>query len=116
LAITIDEFMRCLNNKGLIHAIFWTSKRPLTRYHIRKLATYGIRGKPKSGLLTFYPIELKGYLVGGKSVTDSARVLSGVPRGTDLGPLLFKCYINLPNNIKSKFRIYADDTIVYIAV
>ena len=34
LAIAIDEFMRCLNNKGLIHAIFWTSKRP-SRYHIR---------------------------------------------------------------------------------
>ena len=46
--------------------------------------------------------------------SNPADVLSGVPQGTMLAPLLFLCYINdLPNLVKSKVRIYADDTLLY---
>ena len=35
-------------------------------------------------------------------------------QGTVLGPLLFLCYINnLLRYIKSKVRMYADDTLMY---
>ena len=41
-------------------------------------------------------------------------VLSGVWQGTVLGALLFLIYINdLPSNVKSATRLFADDTIVY---
>ena len=46
--------------------------------------------------------------------SDSHHVLSGVPLGTVLAPLLFLIYINdLPSHVSNKVRLYADDVILY---
>ena len=50
----------------------------------------------------------------------SQNVLSGVyiPQGTAVfGPLLIPCYINdLPNNVTSRVKLYADGVLLYSPV
>ena len=49
--------------------------------------------------------------------SDELQVLSGVPQGLVLGPILFLLYINdLPDSLQSQVRLFADDTAVYLTV
>ena len=43
-----------------------------------------------------------------------SQVTSGIPQGSVLGPLLFMLFINdMPDDIMSSIKIFADDTKVY---
>ena len=54
----------------------------------------------------------QGILDGCSSAT--VPVISGVPQGTVLGPLLFPCYVNdIPSCVSSNIRLYADDILIY---
>ena len=51
--------------------------------------------------------------------SSSASVVSGVPRGTVLGPLLFLCFINdivSEVNPSTQIRLFADDCLLYRSI
>ena len=46
--------------------------------------------------------------------SDIVPVLSGVPQRSVLGPVLFLIFIyDLPDNIRSSVRLFADDCVIY---
>ena len=56
--------------------------------------------------------DTAGFGLGSKS--DSNQVISGLPQGTVLGPLLFLLFTNDPSDgVQSCTRLFADDCILY---
>ncbi len=83
---------------------------------IHKLEFYGIQGKTSKWIESFLANRTQTVVLEGEK-SNIANVHSGVPQGSVLGPCLFLFYINdLPGNLGSNVRLFADDTIVYIAV
>ena len=81
-----------------------------------KLHQHGIQDNTLQWVKSFLIGRRQSVLVNG-DMSDEVPVTSGVPQGSVLGPLLFLLYINdLPENIVSQVRLFADDTAVYITV
>ena len=81
-----------------------------------KLASYGICGQTLTWIKSFLTDRTQTTVIGGCQ-SEVCSVTSGVPQGSVLGPLLFLVYINdLPDNISSQIRLFADDCIIYLGL
>ena len=83
---------------------------------IYKLFNLGVNLKAVSWIKTFLQERNQSVVVEGKQ-SPLVPVMSGVPQGSVLGPCLFLSYINdLPDSLKSRARLFAEDTIVYLTI
>jgi hypothetical protein len=74
------------------------------------LEKYGIAGTTLNWIKSFLE-NRKQRVVLGECVSDWVDVLSGVPQGSVLGPILFIIYINdILDNLKTNVELFADDT------
>jgi len=83
---------------------------------LNKLWNYGIRGPTHKWIESFLVRRTQRVVVDGEQ-SDWADVLSGVPQGTVLGPILFLAYINdLPGTVSANTRLFADDCVIYRSI
>ncbi len=83
---------------------------------LEKLHHYGIRGKTNKWIADFLTNRTQNVVLDGES-SYTGKVISGEPQGSVLGPSLFLYYINdLPEGLGSKVRLFADDTVIYMAI
>ena len=81
-----------------------------------KLHHYGISGDVLKWIKHFLDNRKQVAVINGIN-SDSIPVSSGVPLGSVLGPIPFLTYINdLTEEVKSKVRLFADETAMYISI
>ena len=117
LIITLNDLLQSFDNKQQVDMVILDfSKAFDTVPHqklLHKIRNYGIDGKINLWLEQFLTNRKQRVLVDG-DFSCFGDVLSGVPQGTVLGPLLFLLHINdLPSNVKSQVRLFADDCLLY---
>jgi len=117
LLITVNDFARNLNDQKQTDTILLDFSKAFDKVNHFKLclkaAHYGIRGSTLKWIEAFLHNRTQQVVLNGK-FSEKASVLSGVPQGTVLGPLLFLIYINdMPAYVQSNIRLFADDAYLY---
>jgi len=120
LLLTTYDWFRILEDKRDICAVFFDfSKAFDTVPHgplLDKLLQLGLNEYVTRWITDYLTCRQQKVLVNG-TTSDSVPVLSGVPQGSILGPLLFLIYVNslasLPISEGSHIVLYADDLLLY---
>ena len=115
-----DKCAEVVAKGGVVDSIYFDfSKAFDTVPHKRlsiKLKAYGIEGNVLEWIEAFLSGREQVVRVNGE-LSDPKPVISGIPQGSVLGPLLFVVYINdLPDVVKSNILLFADDTKIFLQV
>ena len=110
----LDECAEIVANGDVVDAIYFDFAKAFdTVPHqrmLKKLKCYGIRGQLLHWIEAFLTNRRQVVSVNGVH-SYIGNVLSGIPQGSVLGPLLFVIYINdLPEVVDSSVFLFADDT------
>ena len=83
---------------------------------IQKLHHFGIRGDTLKWIKDFLDNRKQAVVIN-RVNSNCTPVSSGVPQGSVLSSILFLVFINdLPEQVKSRVRPFADDTAIYLAL
>ena len=114
LISTLEDWTKILDDGECVDAIYMDLKKAFDSVShqrlLAKLKGYGIKGKLLKWIETFLTCRKHRVLVNG-AASSWSEVVSGVPQGSVLGPILFILYINdLTNVVTCDMKIFADDT------
>ena len=117
----LEDVTKWLDEGSPVDIIYLDLKKPLTKCHTKvyylrllfKLKAHGI-GNGMINWIEKWLIDRRQRVVVDGEVSNWKSVLSGIPQGSVLGPILFLIYINdLDDDITSKVLKFADDTKVF---
>ena len=113
----INDFHHSLDSGTHIDALFLDFTKAFDKVSHRKLCykllRYGVNGNLLHWIKDYLTDRTQCVLLEGIS-SKSHHVLSGVPQGSVLAPLLFLIYIkDITESITSTIRLYADDVLLY---
>lgn len=117
LFVTIDDIAKAMNDNLQVDTAIRDFSKAFNKVsHSRllyKLDYYGVRGNLHSWLSSFLHGHSQQVVIDGAK-SSVCKTISGVPQGSVLGPALFLVYINdIPINIQSEIRLFADDILLY---
>jgi ribonuclease P/MRP protein subunit RPP40 len=117
LLIFLEEVSEYIDSGYLVDVLYLDFQKAFDKvpHHrlISKVKAHGINGKVAEWISNWLSRRKQRVVINGK-VSGWKSVVSGVPQGSVLGPLLFVIYINdIDDNIQSKVLKFADDTKVY---
>jgi hypothetical protein len=118
LIVTIHDIASKLKRDSQIDVILLDFAKVFDKvpHHrlLHKLEYYGVNSKTNRWIYSFLENRKQSVILEG-TVSKQVPVLSGVPQGTVLGPLLFMTFINdMPETAtSSEIKLFADDSLLY---
>lgn len=114
LLATIDEWTKNLDENMPTDCVYLDFSKAFDSVPHQRLAkkldALGIRGQLLKWIQSFLA-DRKQCVRIGEATSTWAPVISGIPQGSVLGPILFVAFINdLPDCVNSSCEIFADDT------
>ena len=120
LLITIELWTELLDTGAPLDVIYLDFKKAFDsvphKRLLSKLDAYGLGESIKEWIKSFLVNRKQRVTVNG-IMSSWSEVLSGIPQGSVLGPILFVIFINdLPDVVISITKIFADDTKLFRAI
>lgn len=113
----VDEWTKLLDEGGEADVIYMDFQKAFDKVPnqrlLQKLNSYGITGSVYNWIKRFLTNRKQRVHIKG-TYSDWTEVLSGVPQGSVLGPVLFILFINdLPMSVNSNVYLFADDNKIF---